>query len=162
MITNPDTERAATPWSLTTYIRNGVLWPMVHDHDQTFSSNVTACWHDMTDRVSSREPPDLKMKRWKFYLYSFQWRFVSVVTLCLSEYFLQQLCLQSVLKFYYNSLLIIKCSGSKEIILEKRFICKFLYSSKEDTNSSFFKFYLVVLGSFIPYGNHQLLLCCID
>ena len=42
VITNPDTERAATPWSLTTYIRNGVLRPMVHGHDQTFSSNVTA------------------------------------------------------------------------------------------------------------------------
>ena len=42
VITNPDTERAATPWSLTTYIRNGVLRPIVNGHDQIFSSNVSA------------------------------------------------------------------------------------------------------------------------
>ena len=41
VITDPDTESCATPWSLTTHIRNGVLRPMVHGHDQIFSSNVS-------------------------------------------------------------------------------------------------------------------------
>ena len=43
-----------TPWSLTTYIRNGVLRPMVHGHNQIFSSNVTA-WSQVWLMIRGRE-----------------------------------------------------------------------------------------------------------